>query len=744
MRNKVFAILASAIFLLMLVGAPLTLFLTKQGILPYQNVGNKIVADKTYEEDDPLYGPLTAIETAKVAIKDTYINYLPGFLGITNVFKPLKSDIDRPMIAWLAEIGRKMTPVVCHHVYDEQVIAPTCTAEGYTRYTCRLCGEGGVRDTVAARGHRYGEAGEPIAVGCEYYGYTPTPCLDCREVVLTAFVAPFGHQFEVTGEVPATCHTEGSRTYTCTSCTATLTVAIPVSHTYEAVTVLAPPTLSLARMQTEEPYVLHTCLGCDKSFRTSLEEADGHIHKETAVQVPATCEEAGFTRHTCGVCGDERITDVQLPGGHHYLSEIVHATCTVGGRTHRTCDVCGDERDTDEVAPLGHSYVTTVVPPTAYTEGFDCHECRYCDSVVMDNYVPRLILGIDPPETTPDPEGTVYKASRLSANSMFRIYELSATYPDGTRDTSIVRVVSQDRTALRQNMLEVSELVGAMVEKDPSVNWYFSFATNIEAIPLVNEFFPEESVMHIYEEFLQRLPSSVKTAAIEVNSFKDYANKFYITDHHWNHTGVLEAYYRIFAMLRESYPDIEPISLIDLYMFYDVKFYGSLSRQNASYSFHDPFGLYYYDLPPHELTIDHSIGYGSLAPLEDNLFKYQMGKHETSKGYNHYTEFYRVPSKLTYPGNNTGRRLLLIGDSYSLPLIELVAAHFDETYVRYEDRNWDNLPPDLYYDEFIEEYGITDVLVIEEIVKSTMKGYGTGYPSGFLTIYPDRAWKKED
>lgn len=32
-------------------------------------------------------------------------------------------------------------PYVCHHIYDSIVIQPTCTAEGYTVYTCRLCGE---------------------------------------------------------------------------------------------------------------------------------------------------------------------------------------------------------------------------------------------------------------------------------------------------------------------------------------------------------------------------------------------------------------------------------------------------------------------------------------------------------------------------------------------------------------------------------------------------------------------------
>ena len=105
MRNKIFAIVFSAIFLFMLVGAPLTLVLTKYGILEYNNVGNQIVADKTYDESTAFGKVFTAIENGKVAIKDTYINNLPFFLKITNAYKPFKSNVDQPVINWLQEKG---------------------------------------------------------------------------------------------------------------------------------------------------------------------------------------------------------------------------------------------------------------------------------------------------------------------------------------------------------------------------------------------------------------------------------------------------------------------------------------------------------------------------------------------------------------------------------------------------------------------------------------------------------------
>ena len=692
MRNKVFVILCSFLFLALFVGAPLFLFLTNKGILPYQNVGNQITAEKVYEEDHPLYSFLTAIEEGKVAVKDTYINYLPGFLGITNYFKPLKSSIDRPLLDYFAAKGRELISAKCRHSYTEEIVHPTCTEEGYTRLVCRLCGDVSTKDTKPAKGHVYGES-VTYAASCEYDGYTVKECLYCSHTHIDARVNPTG-------------------------------------HTYEA-------------GASDGTNILYVCTKCDASFLVPIPKT-GHVHEEVLSRTDGGCADVSYVFYDCDLCEDGDAGEAVLPTGHTYRSEVYAPTCTERGYTHRVCTVCGDTKDTDQTYANGHRYEKTTVSPTIDEEGYDLHSCLYCSYSYKDNFMPALLLGIDPPKTEDDPPGTKYRASLLSKSAMFRIYELTATYPDGTEEASIVRVIAHDHDGLYDNMLEMSEMIGEMVDESPGVNWYFSFATNIEATELCDVFFPEESVLYIYEEFLNSLPEDVQVSDIAINSFRDYANKFYITDHHWNHVGVLEAYYRIISMLKKNYEEIEPMPLDDLYIFDGVKFYGSLARTNASYDYYDEFGLYYYDLPDHTLTIDPAIAYGSKATLEENLSRYLDGGYSTSRGYNHYTEFYRVPMQIEYPENNTGRRLLIIGDSYSLPLLELVAASFDVTYVRYEDRGWNALPDDLYIDEFVAENGITDILVIEDIVKSIMKGYGTHYPSGFLNIYPSYAYKKED
>lgn len=727
MRNKLFVVLCSMIFIAFFVGAPLFLWLTNLGALPYQNVGNQITAEKVYEEDHPLYGTLTAIEKGKVAIKDTYINYLPGFLNITNVFKPFKSRLDRPVIDFLAAKGRELMAGVCRHAYQETRVPPTCTEEGYTLLSCSLCGASETKDPIPARGHVRTEAVR-FAGDCERGGYTQRACLYCADTLLEDVGEPTGHDYVFFGKTPSDCDRMGSIVYKCRGCKEFLTLQTPLAHNY-------------VLTADESGAYLYVCTGCDKSFPAMEGDPETHQHDETGVWVDGGCAGIGYTRNTCSICGDESVDGISLPLGHTYTSTVFSPTCTEGGYTHVSCFYCGEEKNLDTKHPKGHSYLKETVSPTVDEDGYDLFLCEYCHDSFKTNFVSHQIPGLVPPTTETDPEGTVYRASLISRSSMFRIYELTAIYPDGTRDVSNVRVIAHDRDGLYQNMLEMSSLINEMVAVKPEVNWYFSFATNIEATALCEEFFPEESVKYIYEDFLRRLPANVKTADIAVNSFRDYADKFYITDHHWNHEGVSEAYYRIISMLRENYADLEPMPLNQLYLFEGVKFYGSLARTNASYDLYDRFGLYYYDLPPHTLTIDPAIAYGSKATLPENLSKYLEGRYATQRGYNHYTEFYRVPQKIEFPENNTGRKLLIIGDSYSLPLLELVAASFDVTYVRYEDRGWNALPNDLYIDEFVEENGITDVLVIEDIVKSIMKGYGTHYPSGFLNIYP---YRKED
>ena len=96
------------------------------------------------------------------------------------------------------------------HTYETEVVAPTCTEQGYTLHTCTGCGDSYKDTYVSALGHSYGEPS--WAWSEDYTNATATfTCTNDSEHVntLTAIVTD-----KVT--TPATCTTDGEKDYTAT------------------------------------------------------------------------------------------------------------------------------------------------------------------------------------------------------------------------------------------------------------------------------------------------------------------------------------------------------------------------------------------------------------------------------------------------------------------------------------------------------------------------------------------------
>lgn len=75
------------------------------------------------------------------------------------------------------------------HSYASEVVAPTCTAEGYTLYTC-TCGHSYTSDTVSAKDHSY--TAQVVKPTCENQGYTVYKCA-CGNVYTDSVTQPAGH-----------------------------------------------------------------------------------------------------------------------------------------------------------------------------------------------------------------------------------------------------------------------------------------------------------------------------------------------------------------------------------------------------------------------------------------------------------------------------------------------------------------------------------------------------------------------
>ncbi|MBQ7345770.1 MAG: hypothetical protein IJW45_06885, partial [Oscillospiraceae bacterium] len=156
------------------------------------------------------------------------------------------------------------------HSYEGVVTAPTCTAGGYTTYTCTVCGDTYVGDETDVVGHSY-------------------------EAVVTA----------------PTCTAGGYTTYTCTVCGDTYVgdETDVVGHSYEAV-VTAP-------ICTAGGYTTYTCTVCGDTYVGDETDVVGHSY-ETVVTAPS-CIAGGYTTYTCNACGDSYVGDETDVTGHTFV-----------------------------------------------------------------------------------------------------------------------------------------------------------------------------------------------------------------------------------------------------------------------------------------------------------------------------------------------------------------------------------------------------------------------------------------
>ena len=206
------------------------------------------------------------------------------------------------------------------HEYQEEVIAPTCTEQGYTKFTCE-CGDTYNDKTVEAVGHKYGD-------------------------------------WTVTKE--ATEKEKGSKERACSVCSFLEQVEIPMlEHVHEYSEKVVDATC------TEDGYTEHTCR-CGDTYKDNVVPAG---HKEEVLPAKAvTCTEDGLTEgKKCSACGEVFIAQEVIEAEGHKFGEWVvvkESTVIAEGVRERECSVC-KEKETESLPLLDN--------PNApeYTVNFD-------------------------------------------------------------------------------------------------------------------------------------------------------------------------------------------------------------------------------------------------------------------------------------------------------------------------------------------------------------------------------------
>ena len=300
----------------------------------------------------------------------------------------------------------------------KSVVAPTCTAEGYTIYECNevpgltykgdykaklphaydagkvtkpatIYEKGTKTFTCTSCGATYTEdipmvektwhKGTTVKPTCTEKGYTVYICdQDSALTEKRDYTNALGHKWDDgTVTVPATCEGVGEKTYKCqnTGCTEMKTEEIPaLCHKWDEGTVTKAPTC------TEDGVKTFTCLNDGNHTYTEPVPATGHAWGAGVVTKEATYEEDGERTYICQNDKTHVHKEVIPALGYTFTETIVPPTCTEDGYTLHTCNENSAKTYQDTpVAALGHQYKEVTTPATCGAPGSVDNVCERCN-----------------------------------------------------------------------------------------------------------------------------------------------------------------------------------------------------------------------------------------------------------------------------------------------------------------------------------------------------------------------------
>ena len=262
------------------------------------------------------------------------------------------------------------------HHYSETVTLPTCTAMGYTKFTCDDCVASYIGNYTDKTEHHYHSVITPPT--CTELGYTTYTCTECGDEYKSDYTDKKPHSYKAV-VTPATCTTMGFTTYTCDDCgdsyVADYTDVLPHNYTKQVI----EPTC------TSQGYTIYTCPDCGKEYIGDEKESTEH-HYNSVITEP-TCEGMGFTTYTCEDCGYSYVADYTDAKGHNYNEVVTAPTCTEIGFSTFTCDICGKSYIGNETAKTAHNYEKTVTAPTCTELGFTTYTCVVCGESHKSDYI---------------------------------------------------------------------------------------------------------------------------------------------------------------------------------------------------------------------------------------------------------------------------------------------------------------------------------------------------------------------
>ena len=256
--------------------------------------------------------------------------------------------------------------------------------------------------------------------------------------------------------------------------------------------------------------------------------------------------------------------------------------------------------------------------------------------------------------------------------------------------------LSKETSETIENRLDVYSKLNDYVD-----TYYYFLSTSVIYNFEKNEY--SVDLINIVEENLE---GNYQMGSLTFDSYEDFENNFYKTDHHWNYKGSYEAYKSITKMMTSD----DPLKPVEEVVFDDIYFSGSAARSTQIFNYAEKFMVYKFDIPEYTVLVNGKEGeYGK----EEEYFE---GIYDTNRLVNHYGEFYGGDDgELVFDFNNPKKdNVLILGSSYTNAINKLISSHFNKTFI-VDLRHYDYLMgEDFNIREYIVKNDIDKVLIISD------------------------------
>lgn len=267
------------------------------------------------------------------------------------------------------------------------------------------------------------------------------------------------------------------------------------------------------------------------------------------------------------------------------------------------------------------------------------------------------------------------------------------------------KIVYQPWTYLQTECLEAkAENLNTAIAAHPELEFYAYYIEKDTDIDFTTgqKIDASESMLSMLN-----LPDSHK-GIYEINSFEEFNERFYNTDHHWNYIGSYEAYRDVLSVLGGGEP-LEPTGVYHS----GIYFSGVKSKQFSRF-YSDEMSIYSFDFPPMEIQVD---GVESDYGLQDELLRGELG-------WVAYGGVYGGDNgEVIFDTGKDGDNILILGNSYDNAILKLLASHFSKTY-SIDLRNYEHTFGEKFdFDSYVREHDISKVLFIGDISFYTMSEF---------------------